>query len=945
MRSSETALTGNIGEADVHAELTRFGWGVIPVPQQHDLGTDFMVNIRDERRFDEGRMLGVQVKGGPSWFSEPCRDGEGNLTGWWFRDEDRSHIDYWLGHVLPHIIVLRNTEENISYWAHVDRARVISTGQGAKILVPVTQRLVATERDNLHQIAAAQRSPHGWEGSSWAGAPDLRPADVWRHALVTPRLVAPHPNRSRSSALNPAQALAVLVTGGLWDYERRATGNAEMPPRRALATHSDWKWRFVGAMEQRVAADCVDQLRAVIADAPDIASHTAAGVALACYLLEKAQPNEAITVLEDVLAKDAAEPVDHAWLLTQLARAHSDVNRLEQARDLAGQALRARGTHPEDASATAIATGAAAVLFAATPLGEEDLAATIRGTDTVATWWRAQTMSRGLSAVLKRAFWQWCRDTTDRWSASDDANDQLLSAMLLASHCGDAGSQRSVLGLLAREHLLRTDRRSDPSVVAGALNELRLAGSKDAVTVAVRDRLVHDGPIAAVSTVLSEVDLSLSTRSTHRSDLALLQFAGDLMPEAAAERAGRWILATLVDPSPFQRRCDDGTFLEYNFVNALAQVIPSAPGIHREVIDYVLAMAPLSDDFRANPWAQVVRQLPPQAWDVQTSYRALQVASGHSDRLKSALLQAALPHHGQAREALLEQVRVGSYDALSFFNVPDLPTDVVTEYVSRSVGRLQSEAEQAASGVFPQYGVDHAEVLTLLNLWHPGAGDWEALIAFLRNPQVAGKHKRQSLNILSGACDRIPSHHRPALIQATRGLLAPRMVDMPLVPADHFDASGAALQLSVALQPASISEHWPYVVNLASGDAAARIAAAQTMTRAGGDIARGFLLGMCADENPRVRAAAAVGVLLCAPSGNAQALVAAVLEGIPDDTGRSVPLEAARFLSDQSLTEPRFAQLATRLRAHPSAVVRRLCSAVPLAAEPAAPPELAEGPI
>jgi len=58
--------------------------------------------------------VGAQVKSGPSWFEPEATDDDGNVTGWWF-DEDQAHWDAWLTHSIPHVIVLQDLDTKISY--------------------------------------------------------------------------------------------------------------------------------------------------------------------------------------------------------------------------------------------------------------------------------------------------------------------------------------------------------------------------------------------------------------------------------------------------------------------------------------------------------------------------------------------------------------------------------------------------------------------------------------------------------------------------------------------------------------------------------------------------------------------------------------------------------------------------------------------------------------
>jgi hypothetical protein len=156
VRASEQEQTSGAGVSEVMAKFQRIGWG--PVPNQaHDLGTDLLVQARDRRRFDRGLIVGVQVKGGASWFTEPKRDAEGKLVGWWYYEPNTDHFDDWVTHGLPHLLVLHDLEDNTSYWEHVTAERIERTGKGCKILVPISQTIDREHLDLLLEVAARRR--------------------------------------------------------------------------------------------------------------------------------------------------------------------------------------------------------------------------------------------------------------------------------------------------------------------------------------------------------------------------------------------------------------------------------------------------------------------------------------------------------------------------------------------------------------------------------------------------------------------------------------------------------------------------------------------------------------------------------------------------------------------------------------------------------------------
>ncbi len=329
------------------------------------------------------------------------------MVGWWYRDTDRSHVDDWAQHGLPHLIILHDLESRVSYWQHVTAEAIVSTGAGAKILVPKANTVDEAHRDELLAVAATQRSTGGWEGTAWAGVGELAPRDQLRHALLVPRLVAPHPNAGRGEPITAYQAVALLAQVRFTDLCAFAERHESVPTLSEAADSPDWLWRYAAALGRWIESKDLDGLLAVIEDAPGPEECAAAAVSAACALVELARPDEAIDVLKAAVDRDDARPVDHAWLQAQHARACVEVGRIEEARIEAAAVQAVRTSAPDDVTASALAGTAAVLLFNTAAIEEHDLAGTITGRDTAASWWLTQTASRALNALADRAFKDW----------------------------------------------------------------------------------------------------------------------------------------------------------------------------------------------------------------------------------------------------------------------------------------------------------------------------------------------------------------------------------------------------------------------------------------------------------------------------------------------------------------------------------------------------------
>lgn len=694
MRVPANQQIGATGASEVTAKFERLGWGVAD-NSRHDVGTDLLASARDVRGVDLGLIVGVQVKTRGEdtkegkYFGERVIDPEsGETSGWWFRDPDRRQIDAWLRHGLPHLLVLHDLDTSTSYWVHVTDEDVVAAKDGAvksaKIFVPAAQTIDLEHREQLLAVAATQRPRVEWEGSFWRGAQSLAHAAALRHALLVPRLVAPHPNLARSAALEPEQAIALVVRAQIADLGQRLKTDPFADDLDQALDRPGWRWQFARALHHRVSTGGVERLLALLDDPiPGPAEHTAATVVTAATLIEEGLVERADGLLVAALERDEADPIDHAWLALQHARCLSDLGRIDDAREYALAAQSARAAFPDDLTASAIGGQGAVALFQLTRWDQGDVASGVSGGDTTASWWRTLTTSEGLTASANQAFKLWGRDTAITIGGRDGANDDLVAASLMASYLGSHGTWRHLSALRARELLMRMDRSTEPEQARAALNDLRLAGDHKAMKLAVT-RFVYDGPADAAGLAAADIDLEALTATTARASLMLLRRAGDVLDTDTAGHTCHWLLATFAAPSTFFARTQLPANYEVELIDTLTAVAPAASsGTHARIADYIAGMPARPHlEPATHSWASLIRALPAHAWSPEGIERLRATAPEHHEDMRAAALGVIAEHDG-GREQLLPLIDDGSQPALSAFgDVRELPESTASSYIA-----------------------------------------------------------------------------------------------------------------------------------------------------------------------------------------------------------------------------------------------------------------------
>lgn len=129
--------------------------------QEDDFGIDAYFDIIAEFGQVTGKSIAVQVKTGKSYFNEK------NDLGWVFRGEMK-HLNYYLNHDIPVIIILVNDDANNAFWCLCDPQKTIRAGENWKITIPFNQKLNSSAKKELLKYISPVKDyvsqlEHFWE--------------------------------------------------------------------------------------------------------------------------------------------------------------------------------------------------------------------------------------------------------------------------------------------------------------------------------------------------------------------------------------------------------------------------------------------------------------------------------------------------------------------------------------------------------------------------------------------------------------------------------------------------------------------------------------------------------------------------------------------------------------------------------------------------------------
>lgn len=149
---SETDETGDLGIDLVSQKIKKeFSW-IFREQPKNDLGIDAHIEIVNDKRQGTGRILAAQIKSGPSFFQNQ------DDVGFLFYGQQK-HLNYWLNHSLPVIIILCDIGNDNCYWVEVTRTNVVKLDKSWKIVVPKVQTLSDECKRDLISIAGTPQHP------------------------------------------------------------------------------------------------------------------------------------------------------------------------------------------------------------------------------------------------------------------------------------------------------------------------------------------------------------------------------------------------------------------------------------------------------------------------------------------------------------------------------------------------------------------------------------------------------------------------------------------------------------------------------------------------------------------------------------------------------------------------------------------------------------------
>ena len=115
--------------------------------QETDFGIDAYIDVITETGHVTGKSIALQIKTGESYFKEK------NDFGWVFRGEIK-HLNYYLNHDIPVVIVLVDNLKREAYWTACEPEKTTRAGENWKINILSSQKLLKKSKSELEKYVS-----------------------------------------------------------------------------------------------------------------------------------------------------------------------------------------------------------------------------------------------------------------------------------------------------------------------------------------------------------------------------------------------------------------------------------------------------------------------------------------------------------------------------------------------------------------------------------------------------------------------------------------------------------------------------------------------------------------------------------------------------------------------------------------------------------------------
>ncbi|WP_300908411.1 DUF4365 domain-containing protein [Corynebacterium stationis] len=765
MQVHNSQQIGATGETFTQYQFEKMQWGPVPIGQ-HDNGTDLLVQIRDEQRVETGAILGVQVKTGAYFFSEPyAKDRE---TGWVFR-VDTKHRDYWIEHYCPHIIVIVNAEKEIAYWEKITPETTISTGKEWKILIPAHQTLEQHSKDKLLHYGVSGSKKSNWEGTAWGGKRRLREEDQLRAAFLTPRLLAPHENEGRAPD-DYLEAIASILCGRTGLIARHGNRGEKW-----LIENNQEATQLLGGIYHAVknlfeSAD-TDDLHKL--EDRNIPNDQAAGLAICRSVAyrEAGQYVDAKSVLKTALfsPRDFSDG-DLAWLLAHYAGVEAELgNHIESRKFWEEVFALCTRTRPDPTIRALMATTVSALLSVHNRVYGEpvDLKEALNTMDNQAYLWVAQLENRGLAQNLTLAAKRELHDRSISFGANDISYITLRAASLVRGFFGDFSQWRYTTRLLIFHLVVTYGGKAMIEASARWARQCLPANELRQFFLLSLEHGVHD-PLVQFA---REFDPNKMTVSSVTTDLALVGEAADYLDQKEASHLARWACDEIDSDYPTLTRLDGLAGTSFSIQKLLADLYPCSDTKTQNLLrEHLLRQLPVEGGMAGRHYSTLLRVINPEEWSPADIAKITKARTECDHTFRHTIESIFWDRDMETRDDLKNRMQTGDVSAyLSVGPDESFPKESFQGVITELEKIVKSDIDESMKGARVTRTYSAAAELCRLSTMFPENAKWDTVVSFAEPNFMRAEDTTSLIDTLIDNINHIPNSLRERFSQVATG--------------------------------------------------------------------------------------------------------------------------------------------------------------------------------
>ncbi|MFQ8745923.1 MAG: DUF4365 domain-containing protein [Bifidobacterium longum] len=755
----DSSSLGAAGESAVSYVFTRFGWSVSkPNP---DRGTDLEVTPGD-RHFP----LGVQVKTGKSFFQKREVDEDGQLIGWWYRSSNKKHRLQWTTGA-PVLLVLFDDKQEVGYWTYVSESEISDAGSSWRILVPIEQVLDKFHLSAIQQILDDYYKRLPVTETSWSNnLKDIPKEDRMRYALLTPRIIAPHPNNYRDLSGIEILAVHVLMRDELdraWfrDEDQEAPQNRLFPIEKSFlqASESDeWSWNAAAAVHKYLCRNDSSLIMGLFDKAQAQYEKVAAAILASVVCTD----NDDLKKAHDWICCARSThntKMDEAWLDVQEARIYLSMGDYESRVEASHKAYAAYifvKTVKSDRTAEALLASCSRLLWQTNnPLfiPDEDrqqyieknpanslmLEDHINAIDNAPQWWQGEYIG---SALSKQVDFEFKGGAKNQGSPVNvDMKRKLVSAAFIASCAGNLVDWQQAWRLMAITDYSAALKNRDESLMLSSLGLLRSFGRMNEMKNATIKAL-HICSGQSFAEDADSIDLSKVLETDLNNTLDYLCSIAAATHQETAKRNVTWCKRWIDDTQILSAKSGDFSRGQRVIRLLFASCPAAGEEAMRETALWAYSQPAVTNNVVAGPFAYGVRSLPSTVWKTIAEKRNLANDVSPVQEAFAAVtdIQADAKH---------SHLMNGEIDYLADLDLEHkLSEDEACAVTKKLTASVSETIAMAKKGVHARGGLQVEVALFLIGRLHPSLRNDSLLMDFLDEQTLFHDEKEPLLNAL-----------------------------------------------------------------------------------------------------------------------------------------------------------------------------------------------------